>query len=112
MTAGPGRPSLAELQLAPPSALLKTPLPRVAAYKVRGFCGSITTAEIEPPSGPRLVHCWDLAKAAPLAGTAAIGAEDCAIAIVPPIAQASRNGGIPSLLRFEGGSFPLIIQVD
>src|SRR5215472_5273842 len=99
MTKGPGRPSLAELQLAPASALLKTPLPWVAAYTVRGFCGSITTAEIEPPSGPRLDHWWDPANTAPLVGTVAIGSEDCAIAIVSPIAQASRNGGMPSLLR-------------
>src|SRR5262252_2754753 len=91
MTKGPGRPSLAELQLAPPSALLKTPLSWVAAYNVLGFCGSITTAEIEPPSGPRLVHWWDLADSAAFTD----------------IAHANSAAGIP---RFRDGIIPRMIS--
>src|SRR5262245_49622900 len=49
-------PLLHEFQLAPPSALLKTPAP-VPAYNVVGVCGSMANAVTVLPYGPWLVHC-------------------------------------------------------
>src|SRR5262249_2012352 len=43
-------------QLAPPSRLLKAPPLSVAAYNVRGLCGSTESAAISPPWGPMLCH--------------------------------------------------------
>src|SRR5436305_15157968 len=52
-------------QSAPPTTLLNAP-PLVAAYNVRGLCGSIESASIQPPWGPMLVHALVPAQTLPV----------------------------------------------